>query len=204
MSQGDDWEEDPNPWSIQSVERVFENAWFVLDSHHGTNPAGKPATYTVFRPRRHAVGVVPIEANGDVHLVGQWRFALGRYSWEIPEGGADPGEAYEVTARRELAEETGLQAGSLVKILEMDLSNSITDEAATLYLATGLSQGEAQPEDVEILRRRKTHFQDVLARIADGRIRDSLTVAALLRIHHMATNGELSHDLARAVLNKGV
>ena len=200
MSASDDWEEDGNPWTIHSGARIFENRFFGLDQYEGLNPVGRPSTYTVFRPHRHAVGVVPLEADGSIHLVGQWRFPLGRYSWELPEGGADPGEAFEVTAQRELAEETGLRAASMVKILEMDLSNSVTDEGATLFLATGLTEGPSQPEEVEVLRRRKAHFQEVLARIGDGRIRDSLTVAAVLRVHHMAIVGDLHPDLARAVL----
>jgi 8-oxo-dGTP pyrophosphatase MutT (NUDIX family) len=135
-----------------------------------------------------------------VHLVGQWRFPLGRYSWEMPEGGAEPGEPPLDCARRELEEETGLTAGSFVPVLEMDMSNSLTDERAIIYLATELKPGQAQPEAVEVLRHRRAHFLDVLARVADGRIRDSMTVAAVLRAHHMAVAGQLPEGLARAML----
>ncbi len=151
--------------------------------------------------RRLAVGVLPIEADGRVHLVGQWRFPLGRYSWEMPEGGGEPGEPAIECARRELEEETGLRAGQLRPILEMDLSNSLTDEACVLFLATDLTHGQARPEPVEVLRRRTAPFADVLARVTDGRIRDGLTVAAVLRAHHMAVTGELPQALARAMLS---
>src|SRR5262249_6930564 len=153
--------------------------------------------YGVIRIRRPAVGVLPIDADGMVHMVGQWRFPLERYSWEMPEGGAEPGEDLELCARRELEEETGLKAGRLQKILEMDLSNSLTDEHATLFLATDLTPGVAQPEEVEVLKRRTAPFADILARVCDGRIRDGLTVAAVLRAHHMAVKGELPEALAR-------
>lgn len=199
----DDWEEDSDPWRVKSVKRVFENAWFWVDEHDVTHPDGAAGYYGVVRMRRVAVGVLPIEPNGAVHLVGQWRFPLGRYSWEMPEGGADPGESPEACARRELAEETGLVAGHLERILEMDLSNSITDERSVVFLATRLSQGAANPDPTEVLHRRTAPFREVLRRVADGRIRDSLTVAAVLRAHHMAVTGQLPPELAQAMLATG-
>ncbi|MBC7769042.1 MAG: NUDIX hydrolase [Phycisphaerales bacterium] len=196
----DTWEEDGDPWTVKSVARAFENDWMVIDTYAVTHPGGAPGAYSVMRPRRLAVGVLPIEPDGYVHLVGQWRFPLGRYSWEMPEGGAEPGEAPLACARRELEEETGLKAGSFSIMLEMDMSNSLTDERAIVYLATELRFGQAQPEAVEVLRHRRAHFQDVLARVADGRIRDSLTVAAILRAHHMAVTGQLPEALSQAML----
>ncbi|MEZ5996395.1 MAG: NUDIX hydrolase [Hyphomonadaceae bacterium] len=196
----DDWEEDANPWTVKGVARTFENAWFAVDGYDVIQPGGGASVYSVVRPRRLAVGVLPLDAEGYVHLVGQWRFPLGRYSWEMPEGGAEPGEAALDCAERELQEETGLAAASLAPILEMDLSNSLTDERAIIFLATGLRQGRAAPEPVEILRRRRAHFRDVLERVAEGRIRDSLTVAAVLRAHHMAVTGALPASLADAML----
>jgi 8-oxo-dGTP pyrophosphatase MutT (NUDIX family) len=121
----------------------------------------------------------------------------------MPEGGAPPGEGALDCARRELMEETGLSAGSLEKILEMDISNSITDEKGVIFLATALHAGQAQPEGTEVLRHRRAPFREVLARVADGRIRDSLTVAAVLRAHHMAVTGQLPAPLARAMLGGG-
>lgn len=196
----DDWEEDGDPWIVKSVRQPFANTWLALDEHQVTRPDGSPGTYTVVRIRRLAVGVLPIEANGDVHLVGQWRFPLARYSWEMPEGGGEPGEDALACAERELAEETGLRAADWRPILEMDLSNSLTDERAKIFLATGLSAGTAAPEPTEVLRHRRAPFREVLARVADGRIRDSMTVAAVLRAHHMAVTGELPPALAEAML----
>lgn len=194
------WEEDSNPWQVKGATRPFENDWFRIDSCAVIHPGGATGTYSVIRIRRHAVGVLPVEDDGSVHLVGQWRFPLGRYSWEMPEGGADPGEAPRACAERELAEETGLRAASLQPMLEMDLSNSLTDEQATIFLATGLTVGAARPDATEVLKRRTAAFADVLARVADGRIRDSMTVAAVLRAHHMAVTGQLPGELARAML----
>ncbi len=198
-----DWEEDGDPWLTKNVSQPFANDWFRLDAHNVVHPGGADGTYTVIRIRRVAVGVLPIDADGHVHLVGQWRFPLGRYSWEMPEGGAEPGEPPIACAARELAEETGLRAASLQPILEMDLSNSLTDERAVIFLATELTAGEATPEATEVLQRRTAAFTDVLARVADGRIRDAMTVAAVLRAHHMAVTGQLPQGLAQAMLGSG-
>lgn len=198
-----DWDEDGDPWVVESVSQPYANDWLRLDRHEVIHPGGRRGEYTVVRVRRLAVGVLPIDADGSVHLVGQWRFPLGRYSWEMPEGGAEPGEDALECAKRELAEETGLRAGAFEKILEMDLSNSLTDERAVIFLATDLQAGEASPEDVEVLRRRTTPFAEVLARVVDGRIRDSLTVAAVLRAHHMAITGALPARLAAIMRGEG-
>lgn len=197
------WEEDSDPWIVKSVTRTFENDWFVVDTHAVLHPHGAEGSYSVVRPRRHAVGVLPIDSEGYVHLVGQWRFPLGRYSWEMPEGGADPGEPALVCAKRELEEETGLKAVSYIPILEMDLSNSLTDETATIYLALDLQPGQACPEPVEVLKRNRAHFLHVVEKVASGYIRDSLTVAAVLRAHHMAVTGLLPASLTQAMLGPG-
>lgn len=199
----EDWEEDGNPWTVKGATRTYENDWLVMESNDVIHPDGKEGKYTVVRPRRLAVGVLPIEPDGSVHLVGQWRFPLGRYSWEMPEGGAEPGEDPLDCAKRELEEETGLSAATYIPILEMDLSNSLTDERAVIYLALGLTPGAANPEPVEVLRRRRAHFRDVLERVCDGRVRDSMTVAAALRAHHMAVTGQIPEALARAMLAPG-
>jgi 8-oxo-dGTP pyrophosphatase MutT (NUDIX family) len=197
-----DWHDDGNPWTVKRVTRPFENDWFAIDAQDVVRPDGADGNYSVIRVRRLAVGVLPIDDAGRVHLVGQWRFPLGRYSWEMPEGGAEPGEDALECARRELEEETGLSARTYQQILEMDLSNSLTDERAVLFLATGLREGASNPEPVEVLQRRTAAFAEVLSRVADGRIRDSLTVAAVLRAHHMAVTGQLPPVLAGAMLGE--
>lgn len=196
----DRWEEDGDPWTVKSVARTFENAWFVLDRHEVIRPDGADGEYTIIRPHRLAVGVLPIEPDGGVHLVGQWRFPLKRYSWEIPEGGAEPGEPALACAKRELEEEAGLKAAIWTPILEMDMSNSLTDERAVIFLASELSAGVHNPEPVEVLKHRRAHFQEVLTRVESGYIRDAMTVAAVLRAHHMAVTGQLPAGLAQAML----
>lgn len=198
----DDWEEDGNPWIVKGVTRPFENDWFAVDRHQVIHPDGQEGFYTVVRPHKLAVGVLPIEENGRVHLVGQWRFAVGRYSWEMPAGGAEPGEPALACARRELEEEAGIIAARFEEILSFDLSNSITDERGVVFLATGLTPGAANPDGTEVLKRRTARFGEVLERVADGRIRDGFTVAAVLKAHHMAVTGKLPSALARAMLSR--
>ncbi len=199
----DTWDQGGNPWIVKGMTRAFENDWFRIDEHDVIRPDGAKGYYGVIRVRRLAVGVLPIDAEGCVHLVGQWRFPLARYSWEMPEGGAEPGEDARSCAQRELAEETGLRAREWLQVLEMDLSNSLTDEQAVIFIATDLTAGEADPDPTEVLKRRKAHFLDVLGRVASGHIRDSLTVAAVLRAHHMAVTGQLPAALSAAMLRQG-
>lgn len=189
-----------DPWTWLSSRIVYDNPWIAVEEREGVNPAGKPAIYGIVRMKRLAVGVLPIAADGSVHLVGQWRPPLARYSWEMPEGGGERGESGEETARRELAEEAGLLAAHLEPILELDMSNSTTDEVAVVFLATGLSPCEKAPEETEVLRQRVAPFTRVLEEAISGRIRDSLTVAAVLRAYHMAKSGTLDPKLAAAML----
>jgi 8-oxo-dGTP pyrophosphatase MutT (NUDIX family) len=191
-----------NPWTFTDARIAFDNSWFKVEELGGTNPSGAPACYGVVRFRKLAVGVLPIDPDGMIYLVGQWRVPLGYYSWEMPEGGCEPDEAPEACARRELEEETGLLAGTLQEILRMDLSNSITDEQAFMFLATDLREGVLAPEPVEVQRQRKAHFTEVLDDVVNGRIRDSLTVAAVLRAHHMAVTGAFDRAFTDALLNK--
>ena len=123
-----DIDETLDPWTVVSEKRVYENPWIAVDHREVLTPSGTPGVYGIVRYRKLAVGVVPVDEAGRVHLVGQWRVPLDEYSWEIPEGGAEPGEPPEDCARREMQEETGLTAATLVPIVSMALSNSCADE----------------------------------------------------------------------------
>lgn len=190
-----------DPWTIRSETRVYENAWIAVDHREVLTPSGTPGVYGIVRFARRAVGVLPIDDEGRVHLVGQWRPPLDEYSWEMPEGGADAGESPEACARRELQEETGLVCERVIPILTMALSNSCTDERAWLFLGLGLNRGLAAPEDTEVLQHRVIPFREALAQALSGAITDAMTVAALLRAHHMAVTGEIPPALAALMLD---
>jgi 8-oxo-dGTP pyrophosphatase MutT (NUDIX family) len=193
---------DQNPWKFLTAKAAFENPWLKLVEQEVIDPAGQQRIYGIVRFKKLAVGVLPITDEGQVHLVGQWRVPLGRYSWEMPEGGCEAGEDPPDCARRELEEEAGVRALRLEPIVKMDLSNSVTDEQAICYLATGLSPGAHAPEPVEVLRNRLVPFREVLADVAAGRITDAMTVATVLRAHHMAVTGEIDASLAAAMLGE--
>lgn len=190
-------------WRDVSSQIVFDNPWIEVSSRDVIAPTGNPAHYGLVRFKNQAIGVLPLHDDGTVPLVGQMRYPSGRFSWEIPEGGAPYGESPVAGAQRELLEETGLVADELYQILEMELSNSVTDEVAICFLATGLRQREAAPDDTEKFEYARVPFPQVLEAVIKGQIRDSLTVACVLRVHHMAVKGELAPHLCKAVLNGG-
>ena len=179
-----------NPWRIVGSKPVYENPWIRVTEFDVVNPSGNPGIYGKVHFRNHAVGVVPMDEEGCVWLVGQYRFTLDEYSWEIPEGGCPIGESTEAAAMRELMEETGIVAERLEKLFEMHLSNSVSDEWGVTYLATGLTVGQAAPEETERLRVWRLPLQEAYAMVCEGRITDSMSVAALqqLWIRHLGNN----------------
>ncbi len=190
------------PWRAGAPRRVHDNPWFAVDVYDGVAPTGAEATYYLLDYKNTATGVVPLHEDGTITLVGQWRFPFRRYSWELPEGGAPKDERPEVGAARELREEAGLVAADLRLILTMQLSNASSDEVAHLYLATGLTATPTERDATEALSVARPHFRQALAAAVDGRIADALTVAALLRLHHMAVEGELETEIARRLLGR--
>lgn len=181
---------DSNPWTILDSKLIYENKWISLTEYQVLTPAGNPGIYGKVHFQGDAVGVVPYE-DGWIWMVGQWRFPLDRYEWEIPEGGSPPGEDPIDTARRELLEETGLVAETYEPILEMNLSNSVSDEWGIVYLATGLRQEVPSPEETEVLTVRKMRLEDVFAQVEARKIKDSLTVAAIYKLMLMKGEGRL-------------
>lgn len=189
------------PWTIRSERTGYDNPWMRVTEYDVTRPDGKPGLYGVVTPKHLALAILPLDAQGYVTLVGQYRFALKRYSWEIPEGGGRLDGDPQICAARELREETGLRASVWLEIMRLDLSNCITDERAIGYLATGLTQGESEPEGTEVLEVRRLHFRDALAELHAGKIEDALTVAMLLRAYYMASEGHLDAGLTAAMLD---
>ena len=188
------------PWADDGAESVFENAWMRLTAHAATAPTGLTATYVVMRPRNLAVGVLPVHSDGTVILVGQARFPLANYSWEMPEGGAPFDEDPLDGVKRELAEEAGLAAGTWCEVLRMELSNSVTDERAIAWLAWDLSEVARAPDPTEVIAVVRVPFLSLMHEINRGSVRDSFTVATALRAYHMAREGLLPGWLAQAML----
>ena len=198
----EDWPRRGNPWTTTSTTTVHDNDWFAVEQNAVVRPDGSTGSYEVVRIRVLGVGILPIDEKGFVHMIGQWRLPLGRYSWEMPEGGAEDGETPLACAKRELKEEAGLSAATWREVLTLDLSTSLTDEQAVIFIATGLEAGRACPDDTEVLAHRRVHFADVLEAVLDGTVREAMTVAAIPCAQHMAISGALPAGVTHAILNR--
>ncbi|MGJ8562738.1 MAG: NUDIX domain-containing protein [Alphaproteobacteria bacterium] len=179
-----------SPWTYVSKREVLDNQYVNHSQHQLLNVTGSPVEYTLVQFKNLAVGVIPYE-DDHIYLVGQYRYAIDQYSWELPEGGCPPGSQTLDAAKWELAEETGLRAEKFEPFIHMHTSNAITDEWATVYLATGLTQGEAEPDENEVLQTRKISLDDFLAEVESGKITDAMTVAAAYKLALMKAQGRL-------------
>ena len=185
-----------NPWKLLGVTKRFENPWIGVEEHAVADISGTRSGYGVVRFRKQGLGVVPIDGDGNLYLVGQWRYPLGRYLWEIPKGGGDPGEAPQAAAQRELQEELGLVATHWHGIGRFDMSTAVTDEQVTCFLAFGLSPCKPSPDAQEVLAERRLPFAEALALVRRGEISDAVSVVALLTVQARADAGDLPADLA--------
>ena len=180
-----------NPWRINSEKEVYDNSWINVTEYQVTNPSGNPGIYGKVHFKNIAIGILPLDDDMNTYLVGQYRFVINQYSWEIPEGGGiistDPLEA----AKRELLEETGLKASQWTILQRMHLSNSVSDELSIVYLARGLEQHEAEPEDTEQLIVNKVAFDEVYRMVCAGEIMDSVTVCAIQKARLMQLENTL-------------
>ncbi len=180
-----------NPWKTLSIKEVYDNPWIKITHREVINPSGNPGIYGLVHFKNLAIGIVPLDENMNTWLVGQYRYALGQYSWEIPEGGGPHGTPPLEAARRELLEETGITAQRWTKILDLHTSNSVTDETGLVFVAQELSFGEAMPEETEQLQLRKLPFAEALAMVMNGEITDSLSMVALMKVKLLLDTGQL-------------
>lgn len=174
-----------NPWKILAERQIYDNPWIGVTEYDVINPGGGKGIYGKVHYKGLAIGVLPMDEEGNIWLVGQYRFVLDAYSWEIPEGGGSLDIPPIESARRELEEETGLIANDWSLLLEMHLSNSVSDERALVYLARGLEQREAMPEETEQLVVRRLPFEEAYQMVVRGEITDSMSVAAILKVKLM-------------------
>jgi ADP-ribose pyrophosphatase len=174
-----------NPWETLSEEIAYQNDWIQVVHKEMLNPNGNPAIYGQVNFKNIAIGVIPLDENGFTWLVGQYRVPLDEYSWEIPEGGCPIGEEWVEAAKRELKEETGLVAKHYEVLCKIHTSNSVCNEEGYVYLAKGITQSEAQPEDTEDLKVKKIHISEALEMVMNNEITDSLSVAGILKVSRL-------------------
>jgi len=172
-------------WQKISGEVKYDNPWISVTEDQVINPAVKPGIYGKVHFKNLAIGIVPIDANGCIYFVRQFRYVLNEYSLEIPEGGGPLDINPLETAKKELKEETGLSAGRWTNILDMHLSNSVSDERSMVYLAEELTEGIPEPEDTEVFTIHRYHIDQVLKMIDRKEITDAITIAAIFKVKLM-------------------
>lgn len=170
-------------WKTLDSRVVYDTPWITVKEDRVINPGGGRNTYGHIHFKKKAVAVVPLDDEDHTWIVGQDRYTLGAYSWEVPMGASEEGEDPLDTAHRELREETGLTAGEMTRIMRLHTSNSITDEEGFVFVAKDLAEGETAFDEMEILDIRRLPLADVVAMIGRGEMTDAISVAAILRVY---------------------
>jgi len=171
-----------NPWKTLRKEEKYDNPWINVTHREVINPNGGDGVYGIIHFKNRALGIVPLDEENHTWLVGQYRYALSAYSWEIPMGGGPLDEDTLAAAQRELCEETGLEAKQWDKILHLHTSNSVTDEEGYVFLARELTQHETAFDETEDLKIMRLPFEEALQKVLSGEITDAISVAGLLRV----------------------
>lgn len=174
------------PWQRKSRAQVYENPWINLTHEEVITPAGSDGIYGKVHFKNRAIGIIPLDENHNTVLVGQYRYALDEYSWEIPMGGGPLHEDPLQCAQRELKEETGLYGGDWQQLFKLHTSNSVTDEEGYVFLARDLMQGEQALEDTEKdLILKHLPFSEAINLLEQGGITDVISIAGLLAVEKM-------------------
>jgi len=180
-----------NPWQTLSIEERYDNPWIKITHRKVLNPSGGPGIYGVVHFKNTAIGILPLDKDYNTWIVGQYRYTLEEYSWEIPEGGGPLGTSPLESAKRELKEETGIEAAKWTEILEMNTSNSVTDAYGVAYIAQDLTFGESEPEDTEDLIVKKIPFSELYQMVMDGKIKDALSMVTILKAKALIDEGKI-------------
>ncbi len=172
-------EQESNPWKTIREEIRYENDWIRIEHHDVIKPNGEPGIYGKVHFKNTAIAVLPIDKDGNTYLVGQYRYTINSYSWELPEGGC-LNESPLDAAKRELKEETGLIAKKWTFLGEQYLSNSVTDEKSMMFLAENLTLQASEPESTEVLQIKKIPVKEAIQMALNGEIKDVLSAATLM------------------------
>lgn len=172
-----------NPWTTLSTRNIYRNQWIGVREDDVIRPDGGKGIYGVVEVRP-SIGVLALNDRGELLLVGQWRYPVNRYSWEIPRGGSHEGETdLQTVAARELREEAGVRAANWTRLLAWDVNNGITDDVEHMFLATGITHTTAEPDPEEEIAVRWVPFPEAVAMVTSGEITEVCTAAAVLLLH---------------------
>jgi len=180
-----------NPWKTLKSKIKYDNPWIKVTEHQTINSAEKEGIYGVVHYKNLAIGIIPLDEDYNTWLVGQYRYPLNQYSWEICDGGGPLNDSPLASAKRELLEEMGIKAQHWEELLRSHLSNSVSDELGILYIAKDLSFHTPEPEDGEVLEIKKLPFEEAFQMVMNGSITDSLSVAGILKTKLLIDKGAL-------------
>lgn len=180
-----------NPWKTTSSKNIYDNPWINITEHQVINPNGGEGIYGKIHFKNLAIGIVVLDEEDQIWLVGQYRYPLEQYSWEIPEGGGPHDVDPLDSAKRELLEETGVTAKLWFELMQMHLSNSVSDEKGFIYLAQNLTYGDSEPEETEQLELKKVPFEKAYQMVMNGEITDSMSVAGIMKVKLLKLQGKL-------------
>jgi 8-oxo-dGTP pyrophosphatase MutT (NUDIX family) len=180
-----------NNWQKIDSEQVYDNPWITVEHHNVITPNKTRGIYGKVHFKNLAIGIIPLDEQQNTWIVGQHRYTLDQYSWEIPMGGGPLDEDPLISAQRELQEETGLTADTWQHLLDIHTSNSVTDEYGSIYIAQQLTMGETAFDPTEDLRIKKLPFAELVTMVLDGAITDSLTIAGVLKLNHLIITNQM-------------
>lgn len=178
-----------NPWKLKSTKKVYENPWISVHHDEVETPTGSDGIYGKVLFKNKAIGIIPLDADNNTWLVGQYRYTLEEYSWEIPMGGGPLKEDRLAAAKRELQEETGITAKDWDCILRIHTSNCVTDEEGFVYTAKELSYGETSFDSTEDLEIKKVPFSEAVNMVNQGKITDAISIAGILKVNALLQEG---------------
>lgn len=183
-------DENKNPWTTLSKETVYENKWITVTHEEVISPTGTAGIYGKVHLKNYAIGIIPVDEKGNTWLVGQYRYALNEYSWEIPEGGGLLGNNILEAAKRELKEEAGLIANKWTQICVTNTSNSVTDELSFIFVAQELSTTETAPDETEQLQIKKLSLSSAFNLAMEGNIKDAISLVGLMKLKILIDEGK--------------
>jgi ADP-ribose pyrophosphatase len=178
-------------WETLTTKVVYDNPWITVTHNDVIAPSGHEGIYGKVHYKNYAIGILPLDKDYNTWLVGQQRYPIEQYSWEIPEGGGQVGQDILDAAKRELQEEVGLTAGSWQELQRIHLSNSVSDEVGIIFLARDLEYTQLAPDETEVLKIKKLPFKEVFEMVWKGEITDTMTIIAVLKVQRMIENGIL-------------
>lgn len=180
-----------NPWKTISSATKYENDWIKVTHNDVITPGNEKGVYGTVHYKNWAIGMIPLDNELNTWIVGQYRYPLNQFTWEIPEGGGELGISALETAKRELSEEVGLRAKKWNLIQRFHLSNSVSDEYGELFIAQELEEFENHPDSDEDLIVKKIAFEEVYKMVLNGEITDSMSIMGILKVKLLIDNNKI-------------